>query len=142
MGEPRAIEEETMSKTCKDCRHYEPPKAKGFKLYCSEPGKNIHCGNLTPCSGGPYPKENDMNTKELVEKLKKPEYEDIEIVSELGWIRLKKPAPGKEVQGLGKAIQHPQFVGFISDSGWVGIEEIATRIHEGQKVIARFRREQ
>ncbi len=71
-----------------------------------------------------------------------PEWIDIEIVEGGQWLKLKENQPGKPGNTwLLDCVANPRFVGFVSDSGWVRLEEIATRIHNGQKVIARFRRE-
>ena len=71
----------------------------------------------------------------------KSEYIDIEIEKVGEWIELETPMPRCQSRLLDIVIRSSRLVGFVSDSDWVRLEEIATRIHKGHKVIARFRRE-
>ena len=75
-----------------------------------------------------------------------PEYEDKEIKPIDGILQIVCSSIGKlglhEVQiiPLSEIVEKPGFVGFVSESGWVRICEVATKIHSGKTIYARLRR--
>ena len=70
-----------------------------------------------------------------------PEFLDIEVVRVEGEIRLKENCPNSQYTYLWWAQCDKDFVGFLTDEGWIAFDRVATTLYGRKKVVARFRKE-
>ena len=70
-----------------------------------------------------------------------PEYIDIEVVRVKGENRLKEGCPNSQYTYLWWVQCDKDFVGFLTDEGWIALDRVATTLYSGDFVVARFRKE-